>query len=76
LLLLRRGRKWGFEFKCADAPNDRKNYHPSAERSFANRTQNPSPGSAKRQTQIYPSVSVGFIPRVFHLLLHERILHL
>jgi hypothetical protein len=27
LLLLRRGRRWGFEFKCADAPGTAKSMH-------------------------------------------------
>ena len=27
LLLLRRGRKWGFEFKCTDAPKTTKSMH-------------------------------------------------
>jgi hypothetical protein len=27
LLLLRRGRRWGFEFKCTDAPTTTKSMH-------------------------------------------------
>ena len=29
LLLLRRGRRWGFEFKCSDAPSTTRSMHTS-----------------------------------------------